>query len=70
MVLNCVGPYRDTGAPVVKACVDGGADYLDLCGEPEFIERMVLEHFDAAQKAGVTIVHAGKMPSLLHNPTS
>lgn len=34
LVLNCVGPYRHYGEPVVKACVEAGTDYLDVCGEP------------------------------------
>lgn len=34
LVLNCVGPYRFYGEPVVQACVVAGTDYLDVCGEP------------------------------------
>jgi short subunit dehydrogenase-like uncharacterized protein len=34
LVLNCVGPYRHFGEPVVKACVATGTDYMDVCGEP------------------------------------
>lgn len=34
LVLNCVGPYRYWGQPVVAACVEAGTDYLDVCGEP------------------------------------
>lgn len=33
-VLSCVGPYRYYGHPVVRACVEAGTDYLDVCGEP------------------------------------
>lgn len=32
MLLNCVGPYRDYGEPVVKACIEAHTDYIDLCG--------------------------------------
>ncbi|EJD46858.1 hypothetical protein AURDEDRAFT_184118 [Auricularia subglabra TFB-10046 SS5] len=64
LVLNCAGPYRALGEPVVKACIEAKCDYLDLCGEPEFIERMVLEHFDAARQAGVTICHAAAFDSV------
>lgn len=39
LVLNCVGPYRLYGEPVVSACVEGGVDYLDISGEPEFMEK-------------------------------
>jgi hypothetical protein len=34
LILNCVGPYRLYGEPVVRACVECGTDYLDVCGEP------------------------------------
>jgi short subunit dehydrogenase-like uncharacterized protein len=47
-MLNCVGPYRFFGEQVVKACVEAGTDYLDITGEPEFIERVELKYHDAA----------------------
>lgn len=34
VLLNCVGPFRYWGEPVVKACIGAGAHYLDICGEP------------------------------------
>ncbi|KAH9676675.1 putative mitochondrial saccharopine dehydrogenase-like oxidoreductase [Citrus sinensis] len=40
LLLNCVGPYRLHGDPVAAACVHSGCDYLDISGEPEFMERM------------------------------
>ena len=30
VVITTVGPYLKYGDPVVKACIEGGADYLDL----------------------------------------
>uniref|UniRef100_A0A667IF47 Saccharopine dehydrogenase-like oxidoreductase n=1 Tax=Lynx canadensis TaxID=61383 RepID=A0A667IF47_LYNCA len=35
IVLNCVGPYRFYGEPVVKACVENGTSCIDICGEPQ-----------------------------------
>ena len=32
VLLNCVGPYRDYGEPVIKACLEAHTDYIDLCG--------------------------------------
>ncbi|TDL18012.1 hypothetical protein BD410DRAFT_793699 [Rickenella mellea] len=64
LVLNCVGPYRHLGEPVVKACVEAGVDYLDLCGEPEFIEEMSLKYHDQAFSKGVTILHAAAFDSV------
>jgi short subunit dehydrogenase-like uncharacterized protein len=35
VVVNCVGPYRFYGEPVVRACIAGGAHYVDVSGEPQ-----------------------------------
>lgn len=34
VLINCVGPYRHYGEPVVQACIATRTDYLDVCGEP------------------------------------
>ena len=57
VVMNATGPYRFFGEPVVAACINSRADYVDLCGEPEFIDRCLLKFSDAAREAGVLIVH-------------
>ncbi|XP_068609803.1 saccharopine dehydrogenase-like oxidoreductase [Brachionichthys hirsutus] len=56
VILNCVGPYRFYGEPVVKACIRNGAHYLDICGEPQFLERMQLEYHAEAQDRGVYVI--------------
>ena len=58
VVVSCVGPYRLWGEPVVAACVRAGTDYVDISGEPEFIERMELAYGQAARDAGCLIVSA------------
>ncbi|XP_010316232.1 probable mitochondrial saccharopine dehydrogenase-like oxidoreductase At5g39410 [Solanum lycopersicum] len=58
IILNCVGPFRLYGEPVVEACVDSGCDYLDICGEPEFMERMEVKHHDKAVENGSLVVSA------------
>ena len=30
VIITTVGPYAKWGEPVVKACVEGGAHYLDV----------------------------------------
>ncbi|XP_030627526.1 saccharopine dehydrogenase b isoform X2 [Chanos chanos] len=56
IVLNCVGPYRFYGEPVVKACIENGAHYIDICGEPQFLEGMQLSYHSKAQENGVYII--------------
>jgi hypothetical protein len=43
-VLNCVGPFTDLGEPVVRACIDAGAHYLDTSGEQVFIRAVHDRH--------------------------
>ncbi|XP_062293570.1 saccharopine dehydrogenase b [Scomber scombrus] len=56
VILNCVGPYRFYGEPVVKACIENGAHYVDICGEPQFLERMQLEYHAKASERGVYVI--------------
>ncbi|KAK2854207.1 hypothetical protein Q5P01_006868 [Channa striata] len=56
IVLNCVGPYRFYGEPVVKACVENGAHHIDISGEPQFLESMQLNYSSQAAEKGVYII--------------
>lgn len=56
IVLNCVGPYRFFGEPVVKACVENGAHHIDISGEPQFLEGMQLNYNNQAAEKGVFII--------------
>jgi short subunit dehydrogenase-like uncharacterized protein len=57
MVASTVGPFMEYGEPVVAACVDAGTDYIDITGEPEFVDRIWLGYHDQARRTGVRIVH-------------
>ena len=50
VILTTVGPYQLYGEPLVKACVEAGTDYADLCGEPGWMREMI-DRYDAAAKA-------------------
>ncbi|MBX3183566.1 MAG: saccharopine dehydrogenase NADP-binding domain-containing protein [Polyangiaceae bacterium] len=51
VVLNCAGPFIDTFAPMVRACLQVGAHYLDITGE--------LEVFEAASRRDAQALTAG-----------
>jgi short subunit dehydrogenase-like uncharacterized protein len=55
-VITTVGPYQLHGEPLLQACVDTGTDYLDLCGEPNWMARMIDRHHAAAQASGARIL--------------
>lgn len=55
LVLNAAGPYRDTAAPMIAACLRTGTDYADLSGEwPSFAAAMAQD--EAAGAAGVMLL--------------
>jgi short subunit dehydrogenase-like uncharacterized protein len=57
VVVSTVGPYALYGSDLVAACVEAGADYCDLTGEPQFIRRMIDKHHAGARASGARIVH-------------
>jgi len=58
VVITTVGPYIRYGEPVVAACAAAGTDYVDLTGEPEFVDRMWFSHHAQAERTGARIVHS------------
>ncbi|MFF4453410.1 saccharopine dehydrogenase family protein [Streptomyces goshikiensis] len=58
VLATTVGPYVWYGAELVAACAEAGTDYLDLTGEPEFVDRMYVEHDARARETGARLVHA------------
>ena len=67
VVITTVGPYQQFGEPIVAACAAAGTDYVDLTGEPEFVDRMYVAHHATAQASGARIVHACGFDSIPHD---
>jgi short subunit dehydrogenase-like uncharacterized protein len=67
VLITTVGPYLQHGEPFVAACAAAGTDYLDLTGEPEFVDRMYLAHHEAAERSGARILHACGFDSIPHD---
>jgi short subunit dehydrogenase-like uncharacterized protein len=58
VVITTVGPYIQYGEPLVAACAAAGSGYVDLTGEPEFVDRMWLRYHVQALETGARIVHS------------
>jgi short subunit dehydrogenase-like uncharacterized protein len=67
VAVTTVGPYLQFGEPLVAACAEAGTDYVDLTGEPEFVDRMYLQHGKAAEASGARLVHACGFDSIPHD---
>jgi short subunit dehydrogenase-like uncharacterized protein len=67
VVITTVGPYQQFGEPLVAACAEAGTDYVDLTGEPEFVDRMYVAYHATAVASGARIVHCCGFDSIPHD---
>ncbi|KAF6005228.1 hypothetical protein F1559_002950 [Cyanidiococcus yangmingshanensis] len=64
VLINCAGPFSLFGLNVVRSCIAAGTDYVDITGEPRFIDQLGVPHsedneiFEAAVQAGVLVIPA------------
>jgi len=54
LVLHCAGPFSSTSAPMVEACLQAQAHYLDITGEIDVFEHAHAQHA-RAQQAGIVV---------------
>ncbi len=67
VVVTTVGPYALYGGPLVAACAAAGTDYCDLTGEPEFVDRVYVDHQAEAERSGARLVHCCGFDSIPHD---
>ena len=67
VVITTVGPYALYGGPLVAACAAAGTDYCDLTGEPEFVDRVWVDHHAEAERTGARLVHCCGFDSIPHD---
>jgi short subunit dehydrogenase-like uncharacterized protein len=64
VILTTVGPYQLYGEPLLKACVEAGTDYADLCGEPGWMREMIDAYHEAAKATGARIAFSSGFDSI------
>ena len=55
-VLTTVGPYQLYGENLIKTCISSGTDYVDLCGEPGWMHKIIEKYSKDAQSTGARII--------------
>ena len=56
LLISAVGPFRLYGEPVVRACIASGTDYVDISGEPLFLESIAARLNKLATEKGVIVL--------------
>ena len=54
LVLHCAGPFSETAAPMLAACLQHKVHYLDITGEIEVFEY-IASHDQVAKTAGIML---------------
>lgn len=67
VAISTVGPYLRYGEGLVEACALAGTDYVDLTGEPEFVDNMYVRHNEQAVASGARLVHCCGFDSIPHD---
>lgn len=64
VIISTVGPYTHYGEPLLKACIDQGIGYVDLCGETGWMREMILRYEARARETGARIIFSCGYDSL------
>ena len=67
VLLTTVGPYVLYGEPLVKACVETATDYVDITGEPEFVNNLITRLDEGARERKIRIVNCCGFDSIPHD---
>ena len=67
VLATTVGPYVVHGESVVAACAQAGTHYLDITGEPEFVDTMWLRYHRSALDSGAKLIHCCGFDSIPHD---
>jgi short subunit dehydrogenase-like uncharacterized protein len=67
VVITTVGPYVRYGDALVAACASAGTDYVDLTGEPEFVDLCYVRYHQRAVQTGARLVHSCGFDSVPHD---
>ena len=63
-VLTTVGPYQLYGEKIIKTCISTGTDYVDLCGEPGFMHKIISECSAEEKETGARVVFSCVVDSI------
>jgi len=64
VVLNCIGPFYEFGPRVLKATIDSGINYVDVCDDFDATEKLLAMDKNA-KKAGISaLIGMGSSPGV------
>ena len=65
VVVNCIGPFNLYAKPIVAACIEVGACYIDITGEQSIVQRSFDTLAEQAKSNRALIIHSMAFESAL-----
>lgn len=65
VVVNCIGPFNLYAKPIVAACIEAGACYIDITGEQSIVQASFDTLSQQAKSNGALIIHSMAFESAL-----
>ena len=65
LILTTVGPYSIYGEYLIESCIKHSTHYIDLTGEPDFVNKIKSKYSDDAQKSGSIIINCCGLESII-----
>ena len=65
LVLTTVGPYNLYGEYLVKSCISHDTHYVDLTGEPEFVNKIRIKYSDLVSQSKSIINNSCGLESII-----
>ena len=64
VVLNCVGPFYKFGPPILKAVIEAGINYVDLCDDFDATEKVLELNGEAKERGVSALIGMGSSPGM------
>lgn len=66
VAVSFVGPYYRFGLPILRAAIEAGCNYVDICDDAEPTLEMLKLHGEAKEKGIVAVIGCGVSPGTLN----
>jgi lysine 6-dehydrogenase len=66
VVMNSTGPFFRFGVPILRAAIETGTTYVDICDDPEPTVEMLRLHTDAVEAGVTALIGAGASPGFMN----
>ncbi|MFX1512188.1 MAG: saccharopine dehydrogenase family protein [Promethearchaeota archaeon] len=64
VVLNCIGPFYKFASPILKAVIQSGKDYVDICDDVDATQEILKMDADAKQANICGLIGMGSSPGV------